>query len=176
MKRVIPVLLVLLLQTVALGNTSHSRPILEVRVSVTDGMLYSTPQNYVHLRVFGDGRVEFEDRQANETKFVLRKKSLAPDELTRLKEFLNDRPVLELPTAYAPAFPDIDHRTTVTISIGRGKKSQTINITNFNLALGKDKGLYSQTFLDLMCRIERVRGNTSFQPTPSTWCTLGSRP
>jgi hypothetical protein len=171
MKRVISWLLVLFLQSASLSSTAHSQPILQVRVSTVDLMLSLSPINYLHLRVFGDGRVEIEDRQETETRFVLRKKTLTADELSLLKKFLHNSAVLELPTTYAPAFAPIDHRTTITISIDRGEKLQTIQITNYNVALGKDKGLYSQTLIDLMCRIERVRGNASYQPTANGWCS-----
>jgi hypothetical protein len=174
MRRVAALSLLLPL-VVATAGAAGSQPLLDVRVFSNDPMVDSSPQTYLYLRVFDDGRVEYEDRKTNETEFVLRQKVLAAEELRSLKDFLNNADVLHLPPAYSPAISTVDHQINVTLSIDRGEKLQTIQIPNYNLTSGKDKGLYSQPLINLMCRIERARGNTSLQLTSNGWCALWSR-
>ena len=174
MKQVV-IPLLLLCYAATISTAAAPQPIIEVHASIADGMLYPTPQNYLYLRVFGDGRVNYEHRSQTDDSFVLHDRKLSDDELRSLRTFLNSSEIKHLQSKYEPAFPTIDHRTVVTIVIAHGNKPQSIEVLNYNVALGKRKGMYSQPLLDLMCRIERLRGNSSFQLTADGWCTTGPR-
>ena len=170
MKRLIAPLLLLLAFQFVSAEPVKSKQLLEVRISSMDLMMNLYPEEYLHLRVYTNGLVEYEDREGSGTEFVHRKKTLASSELKTLKEFLATAAVQLLPHKYAPVVPTIDHHTLITISITRGSKLQTIKVPNYNLALGKGKGQYSQTLINLMCRIERVRGSGPLLLPPIGWC------
>jgi hypothetical protein len=173
MRRVTATILFLLMLYVAVAKAVETKPLLEVRVS-SSGMVAFVGE-YLHLRVFDDGRIEYEDRKEGESKFVLRETKLSSSQLQSLKEFLDSSEVQNLDSEYPPASPTIDHHTLIQISINRADTPQSIKIPNFNLPMGKDKGLYSQSLINLMCRIEEVRGNASLRLTAKGWCTIWSK-
>ena len=150
-----------------------AKPILEVRVSSNDPMI-SKPKRYLHLRVFGDGRVELEDQIKDENKLTPHKMTLTSSDVHSLTRFLDGSDVRGLERKYPPAIPTIDHHTMVHITINRADGSQEITIPNYDLTRGKDKGFYSSGLINLMCRIEQIRGNSNLQLTPNGWCTLWS--
>jgi hypothetical protein len=173
MKRVTASTFFLLMLFVTVARAVESKPLLEVRVSSSGIVAFAG--EYLYLRVFDDGRVEYEERKESESRFVLRETKLSSSQLQSFKEFLDSSEVQKLESEYPPASPTIDHHTLIQISINRADKLQSIEIPNYNLPMGKDKGLYSQSLINLMCRIEQFRGDTSLRLTAKGWCTIWSK-
>lgn len=171
-KRVITCAVLVLLFYIPVAKAIQTKPLLEVRVFSRDGI---AAREYLYLRVFHDGRVEYEDAKQDESEFADRETKLSSQQVQSLKEFLSSAEVQKLEPAFPPAYTTIDYRTLIRISLNSADKTQLIEIPNYNLPAGKDKDLYPQALINLMCRSEQVRGNTSSRLTAKGWCTIWAK-
>jgi hypothetical protein len=164
MKRILFVALLVLLPCYLAGAGSVGPKILlEVRTSGAGMVAFSG--NHLYLRIFDNGQIEYEDIVDKNVfqKFVLRKSKLTPNQLEGIVVLLHDSELRAAKQEYSPDATPIDHRVTLDISIARGSAPQVIKLTNYRPFWAKSKGKYPDKLIDLVCRIDALRGETVFR-------------
>jgi len=147
----------------------QSQVLLEVRTS-SFGM--GPTGDHLYLRLYDSGKVEYEDENLEEGRsgYVLKSRQISSARLKAMIEFLNDEGIKNLKAKYPPAYPNIDYSVQMDLKIVRGDTSQVIETMNYDSVIGKTKGIYPPSLIELICRIEGLRANASFRVTNVGGC------
>jgi hypothetical protein len=136
----------------------------------------ASPQGtHLYLRVYIDGRVEYEDERmkGSTLEYFIRRSKLSGAEIKDLSVHLNGSSVRALAKDYAPLDPPLDHAIDLTVSLTHVDQTQTIVIRNFSPTSPKASEAYPASLIELLCRIERLRKGASFGITADAtkWCS-----
>lgn len=139
------------------------------------GVGMASPQGkHLYLRVYNDGRVEYEDERmkGSTLDYFIRRSKLSAAETKNLSDHLNGSSVRALAKDYASLDPPLDHAIDLTVSITHTDQTQTIVIRNFSPTSPKASEAYPASLIELLCRIERLRKGASFGITADAtkWC------
>ena len=130
------------------------------------------------LRVFADGRVQYEEiAEGKKSTFALK---LTPQKLQRLTQLLNEKAMLAVPARIGSQIRVIDGRTDKTFQISHGAAQQTIEIENFYPQLNAHRPAYPRVLVELECMLQEAERKAAKLPPPSPiedWCpdALGKR-
>lgn len=130
------------------------------------------------LRVFADGRVQYEEiADGKKSTFGLK---LTPQKLQRLNLLLNGKAMLGVPAKIGSQIRVIDGRTDKTFEINRGATQQKIAIENFYPQLNAHRPAYPRVLVELECQLQEIERKAAKQPDPAPeedWCpdALGKR-
>ncbi len=151
----------------------HSRHTL-LEAIVTGAGMVQLPGEHLYVRLYSNGEVEYKDQVIKKAtpKYVIRWAKLSKTELRKLQEFLQSSSVQSLESNYPSLRPPLDHVLELSISIMDRKPSKTIVITNFSPTSPKAAKSYPPSLIELMCKIEHLRKNSSISVTADTkeWC------
>jgi hypothetical protein len=173
MKRFIAIAFLLLLCVHVAPAQSKSRTLLLEAYMLGVGMA-SPRGRHLYLRIYSDRRIEYEDERMKGSRldyFICRAR-LSVTEIKNLSGYLNGSDVQLLAKDYQPLEPPLDHVIDLTVSITRADQIQTIVIRNFSPTSPEAGEAYPTSLIELLCRIERLRKNTSFGITADVtkWC------
>ncbi|HET9283618.1 MAG TPA: hypothetical protein VFR24_16820 [Candidatus Angelobacter sp.] len=130
------------------------------------------------LRVFADGRVQYEEiAEGKKSTFGLK---LTPQKLQRLTQLLNEKAMQSVPARIGSQIRVIDGRTDKTFEINRGATQQKIAIENFYPQLNAHRPAYPRVLVELECTLQDVERKAAKLPAPDPlldWCpdALGKR-
>jgi hypothetical protein len=164
--------LVMLITPLLSQASAVSEPVLEVRVEQRGRF---EPADYTYLRILKNGSVVSQDRKGPEGPFTTRTGKLTAAEQRSLMALIGKKEIGELATEFPPTMVSPGYSLIVTITITRGSKQQTIHVQNYNLAAGREKGIYPPALGDLMCGIEGFRGDSSIHLTEKADCGVANR-
>lgn len=173
MKRLLAItLLILLWASVGTAQNKSKAVLLEAHML---GVGMASPRGkHLYLRVYSDGRVEYEDERmkGSALDYFIRRAKLSAADIKALSEHLNGSGVRGLAKEYPPLEPPIDHTIDLTVSITQADQTQSIIIRNFSPTLPKASEAYPASLIELLCRIERLRKKASFGITADAteWC------
>ena len=133
------------------------------------------PEAHPYLRVYDNGRIEYSDKKANADVFVQRKAKLSSFELKSLIAFLARPEVLDLESGRYPSYPpNLNFLTSIDILIARDGDPQVVGTHNFKPPLGGVRGKkLPRASIELICRVESLRGGAIFRVTPEGYCRGG---
>lgn len=172
MKRLIALTVgLLLLSYPASGTNEEPRVLIEVSASDAVNKLdFSKADAY--LRVYDNGRLEYSDIKENGSELIHRESKLTPSQLASLIEFLNSPEVAELSGQYPSLPPNLKFFTIIDIVITLNGQVQVVGTHNLKFPLGGVKGRKNpQALIELICRVESLRGQTGFKVTPEGYCS-----
>lgn len=130
------------------------------------------------LRVFADGRVQYEEiAEGKKSSFGLK---LTPQKLQQLTQLLNEKAMQSVPARIGSQIRVIDGRTDKTFEINRGATQQKIAIENFYPQLNAHRPAYPRVLVELECTLQDVERKAAKLPAPDPlldWCpdALGKR-
>lgn len=115
----------------------------------------------VYLRVFSDGAVECHTQKfiSNEIDSAKRK-SLAPEELRRLKSLLEDPDLSQIDKRYGLMYTVIDSwmEWDIEIKVEKASKTQSFKVLNFAPGAARERGQpYPNSLVNLGCSIVKLR-------------------
>jgi len=156
--------------SVGAGNAAP-KLLLEIRTSGA-GLINFTG-DHLYLRVFDNGEIEYEDvvSATDFENFVLRRSKVSRHQLKAMGALLDRSDLLAARPEYSADATPIDHRVTLDISIVRGSAAQVIKLTNYHPFWPKSKGKYPGALVDLVCRVDALRGDNVFR-TVETACRV----
>lgn len=129
---------------------------------------------HLYVRLYSDGEVEYKDQIIKNAmpKYVIRRAKLSKPEIQAVKEFLQSAGVESLESDYPSLSPVLDHVLELSISIMDRKTSKTIVIKNFSPTSSKASKSYPTSLIELMCKIEHLRKDSSISVTidSNKWC------
>ena len=148
---------------VAANNTkdvgsSAKRLLLEVLQ--TDSGVGGTNQ-FVYLRVFSDGSVEYHPRRNQELKRErVSRGQISEEELEATAKTLAREDVAELPSIFPSTYTPIDFYWTLDFTIFRNTQNQKIKVVNFYPAMAaQNKKSYPEALVRLVCTAWSVRND-----------------
>ena len=130
------------------------------------------------LRVFADGRVQYEETaDGKKSTFDLK---LTPAKLQRLAQLLNEKAMQAVPAQIGSQIRVVNGRTDKTFEINRGTTQQKIAIENFYPQLNAHRPAYPKVLVELECTLQDVERKAAKLPAPDPlldWCpdALGKR-
>lgn len=171
MKLLILMLVPMIFYGVIMANTKLKDVLLDVEYSSYGGITDKHP--HVYLRVFNDGRVEYEKEVNGKVplKFEMANSQLSDTELAELKSFLESNTVKILGESYTINNRSIDYFRNIEIKISINDVKQNVKLINFRGDFSKGDKYYSQ-IKDLVCKIENIRkdSNYSVLDQPAAFC------
>jgi hypothetical protein len=130
------------------------------------------------LRVFADGRVQYEEvAEGKKSTFGLK---LTPQKLQRLTQLLNEKAMEAVPSRIGSQIRVVNGRTDKTFEINRGATQQKIAIENFYPQLNAHRPAYPRVLVELECMLQDTERKAAKLPAPDPlldWCpdALGKR-
>ncbi len=114
----------------------------------------------VYLRVLSDGTVECHALRYNREPDVIKKKSLTPDEFSKLKDVLENRELLNVQKRYELVHQVLDSWMEWNIAVPHEGDTQKIQVLNFSPAEEGEKNPYPDVLEKLGCSIWKLRYET----------------
>lgn len=167
--------LICLFALLAFGKP-NPRPILVTHSDFTG--LDPSEAKKEELRVFADGRVQYEEiAEGKKLTFDLK---LTPQKLQRLTQLLNEKAMQTVPAQIGSQIRVLNGRTDKTFEINRGATQQKIAIENFYPQLNAHRPAYPRALVELECTLQDAERKAAKLPPPSPvedWCpdALGKR-
>jgi len=130
------------------------------------------------LRVFADGRVQYEETtEGKKSTFDLK---LTPQKLQRLTHLLSEKAMQAVPAQIGSQIRVENGRTDKTFEINRGATQQKITIENFYPQLNAHRPAYPRVLVELECMLQDTERKAAKLPVPDPlldWCpdALGKR-
>ncbi|MEQ1352862.1 MAG: hypothetical protein ABLT11_02525 [Candidatus Acidiferrum sp.] len=147
-------------------STATARPpdvILEI---IQTNSTFDSDDTYLYLRVFSDSTAEYERRHSkDDVNGRSLKKTITPDQFSRIKSAVDARKVRTLKSRYETRFAMVDTSTTWKINICGREECRTVEIMNFSPGLAKTmKQGYPEALVRLGCVARKVRSDLSGEP------------
>lgn len=146
------------MQSVAPRGPSPKQLLLEV-LETDDGV--GGINQFVYLRVFSDGSVEFHPKRNQELKRDrVSRAQISEEDMDGTVSLLARKDVAELPSLFKSTYIPIDFYWTLDFTIPRGAKSQTIRVVNFYPRMAKQNNKpHPEALVRLVCTVWAVRKN-----------------
>lgn len=128
-------------------------------------------ESLVYLRVYANGRAEAHPMRDVDFRHIrLREKQIPNDQLSALREMLNEPATAGLSTEYDRYWGNKDFGDEYDLTISREGKSQTIVLENFQPFLASKRGKpYPKQLVKLFCFIWKLRLEDSGEPLEKNW-------
>lgn len=166
--------MVLVLLSVSVGTAQNKSKALLLEAQMLGVGMASPQGKHLYLRVYSDGRVEYEDERMKGPvlDYFVRRAKLSAAEVKALSGHLNGPVVRTLAKEYPALDRSMDHAIDLTVSITRADQPQMILIRNFSPASPRASEAYPPGLIQLLCKIERLRKGASFGVTADAteWC------
>lgn len=167
-------LLLLVMLVFTTSASAQVRVVMDVKYTAA-GMVAAVG-SHLYLRVFSDGKYEFEKQSFENVRleYQVENRRLSEIELNELVSLLAAEEIVSLPTRLVSA-DGLDYVIELDARIFRGEKEQRIVTKNFSPSM-LDHNKQLKPFASLLCRIEGMRKEAGFSilTRPETFCSIKS--
>jgi hypothetical protein len=147
------------IDAVSIPSTQIAPAILEV-IDHYQGM-WPFAGKYIHLRLFGNGRYEYEKlrKSVDNSKWeaVRQEGQLSPQQLADIIQLVKNKSFIDAREKYRELWHGIDALYNVSISYSHNQERKQILLINFDPKNEQAKNYYPESVLKLMKKVEELR-------------------